>query len=96
MEVNIQGKIYKYPSTYGVGCMAHDDDLEPTCKLAPGISEEKKKETRKETGTTWCGNDWCYLNMHESCAKYRPMSSDYVVGQYYSYIYCDSKDTFSN
>merc|ERR1740121_3503499 len=39
---------FVFPSSWGIGCAAHDEGLEPYCsdEAAPG----------------WCFKEWCYVN----------------------------------
>jgi len=86
------GAIYAYH--YGVGCSAHDMNLEPYC-----VSQYCGEPIHGECVPRWCGEPWCWVNASE-CIGFPPAPpSSYFVqvdDLQFSYATCGGTNMFSS
>lgn len=76
-ELRFQDNVY--PSNYGVNCSAHDETLEPFCKVNPVL---------------WCFDAWCYIDTNKCDLAMPPSASSYFPTSqlHFSYSACGSRE----
>jgi hypothetical protein len=75
------GDVYIYRPTYGIGCGAHDFNIEPYC--------------RGSDPPSWCGRPWCYVDT-ATCNAPSARSLYFSQLLFYSYATCESNQRTEN